>query len=152
MKSISLVVMILFARVYASAQVAINSDNSAPGASAMLDVKSTSKGLLAPRMTTAQRNNIPAGKIESTPGFNTSFGYNALNANTSGIQNTAVGANSLSSGSGSYNTAIGTRALFMNTERSNLVAVRDSALYNNGIGTTSSWNAESNTAIGSKSL
>ena len=38
--------------------VAINNDNTAPDASAMLDVKSTTKGLLAPRMTQAQRNAI----------------------------------------------------------------------------------------------
>ena len=37
------------------AQVAITSDGSAPDASAMLDVKSTAKGLLVPRMTSAQR-------------------------------------------------------------------------------------------------
>ncbi len=40
------------------AQVAINSDNSAPDPSAMLDVKSTSKGFLPPRMTPAQRDAI----------------------------------------------------------------------------------------------
>lgn len=38
------------------AQVAINTDGSSPDNSAMLDVKSTSKGLLIPRMNTAQRN------------------------------------------------------------------------------------------------
>jgi hypothetical protein len=38
--------------------VAINNDNSTPDPSAMLDVKSTTKGLLAPRMTQAQRNAI----------------------------------------------------------------------------------------------
>ncbi len=38
--------------------VAINSDNSAPDPSAMLDVKSTTKGLLPPKMTQAQRNAI----------------------------------------------------------------------------------------------
>lgn len=41
-----------------SAQVAINTDGSAPDNSAMLDVKSTSKGLLAPRMTLVQRDAI----------------------------------------------------------------------------------------------
>lgn len=41
-----------------SAQVSINTDNSAPAPSAMLDVKSTSKGFLPPRMTTAQRTAI----------------------------------------------------------------------------------------------
>jgi len=40
------------------AQVGINSDNTDPDASAMLDVKSTEKGLLAPRMTTTQRTAI----------------------------------------------------------------------------------------------
>jgi hypothetical protein len=39
--------------------VGINSDNTAPNGSAMLDVKSTSKGFLAPRMTAAERGNIP---------------------------------------------------------------------------------------------
>ena len=38
--------------------VAINNDNSTPDPSAMLDVKSTSKGLLVPRMTQAQRTAI----------------------------------------------------------------------------------------------
>ncbi len=40
------------------AQVAINSDGSAPEPSAMLDIKSTSKGLLIPRMTATERDNI----------------------------------------------------------------------------------------------
>ncbi|NVO20236.1 MAG: hypothetical protein HXX13_11075 [Bacteroidetes bacterium] len=39
-------------------QVGINSDGSVPENSAMLDIKSTSKGLLPPRMTMAQRNAI----------------------------------------------------------------------------------------------
>ncbi len=37
------------------AQVAINNDNSTPDNSAMLDVKSTTKGMLLPRMTSAER-------------------------------------------------------------------------------------------------
>jgi len=40
------------------AQVAINTDNSAPDNSAMLDIKSTSAGLLIPRMTASERDNI----------------------------------------------------------------------------------------------
>ena len=39
----------------AVAQVAINGSGSAADNSAMLDVSSTSKGVLVPRMTTAQR-------------------------------------------------------------------------------------------------
>ena len=39
-------------------QVAINTDGTAPDNSAMLDVKSTDKGFLPPRMTTSQRDAI----------------------------------------------------------------------------------------------
>ena len=38
------------------AQVGVNNDNSAPDPSAMLDVKSTTKGFLPPRMTLAERD------------------------------------------------------------------------------------------------
>jgi uncharacterized protein (TIGR02145 family) len=40
-------------------QVSVTTDNTQPDPSAMLDVQSTTKGLLAPRMTNAQMNNIP---------------------------------------------------------------------------------------------
>ena len=40
------------------AQVAVNNDGAAPDNSAMLDVKSATKGMLVPRMTTIQRNTI----------------------------------------------------------------------------------------------
>jgi uncharacterized protein (TIGR02145 family) len=42
------------------AQMGINTDNSVPDNSAMLDVKSTNRGLLIPRITTAGRNQIPS--------------------------------------------------------------------------------------------
>jgi hypothetical protein len=38
--------------------VAINADGSQPDGSAILDVKSTAKGMLIPRVTTIQRNAI----------------------------------------------------------------------------------------------
>ena len=41
-----------------SAQVAINIDGSAPAASAMLDVQDTARGMLLPRLTTAERDAI----------------------------------------------------------------------------------------------
>jgi hypothetical protein len=43
-------------------------------------------------------------------------------------------------------------ALYYNTEKNNLVAIGDSALYNNGVGATVSGHGSGNTAIGSKSL
>lgn len=48
----ALIAVCLSGGVYA--QVAINADNSASNSSAMLDVKSTSRGMLAPRMTYTQ--------------------------------------------------------------------------------------------------
>src|SRR5689334_20177653 len=46
--------------VFANAQqVAINEDGSLPNANAILDVKSFTKGVLIPRVSTAQRNAIP---------------------------------------------------------------------------------------------
>jgi hypothetical protein len=41
-----------------TAQVGINTDNSTPDPSSILDMKSTEKGLLIPRMTRTQRNTI----------------------------------------------------------------------------------------------
>ena len=39
-------------------QVGINDNNASPDASAMLDVKSSDKGVLIPRVTTTERENI----------------------------------------------------------------------------------------------
>ena len=77
---------------------------------------------------------------------NTNAGYLGLDGNTywgykSGINNT-----------GYSNVAIGGSALFQNTNRSNLMAVGDSALYNNGVGATTISDATENTALGSKAL
>jgi hypothetical protein len=47
-----------FSAVAQQPGVAINTDGSAPHASAMLDIKSTTKGLLIPSMTFSQRNAI----------------------------------------------------------------------------------------------
>src|SRR5690606_14799721 len=45
-------------RLFAQQSVGINNDGSQPHNSAMLDVKSTTKGFLAPRVTAAQRQAI----------------------------------------------------------------------------------------------
>ncbi|MBK9359294.1 MAG: tail fiber domain-containing protein [Bacteroidales bacterium] len=58
MNSIKIFFILLMTGTSISAQVAINTDNSAPDPSSMLDVKSVSRGFLVPRMTQAQRNAI----------------------------------------------------------------------------------------------
>ncbi len=54
--------------------------------------------------------------------------------------------------SDNQNVAIGVAALEENTDRGRLVALGDSALYNNGVGATEFWHGTENTALGSKSL
>jgi hypothetical protein len=56
----SLLFVVLLPATEFAQSVAINTDGSTPHPSAILDVKSTTGGLLMPRMTTAQRNAIAA--------------------------------------------------------------------------------------------
>ncbi|MEO6406783.1 MAG: hypothetical protein ABIY51_11535 [Ferruginibacter sp.] len=59
-KTVFLIIVVILLKIQLAAQsVAINGDASAPNASAMLDIKSTGKGLLIPRMNMAQRDLIP---------------------------------------------------------------------------------------------
>jgi|GEM_PF-6028955 len=55
MKPLLLTPVFLCLVITLNAQVAINSNNASPDSSAMLDVQSSDKGLLIPRMTAAQR-------------------------------------------------------------------------------------------------
>src|SRR5688572_20582907 len=59
MKKLTLLFTLLFAAFIINAQnVAINNDGSTAATSAMLDVKSTTKGFMMPRVTSAQRTAI----------------------------------------------------------------------------------------------
>ncbi|MEN0051065.1 MAG: hypothetical protein AAF806_28630, partial [Bacteroidota bacterium] len=60
-----------------NAQVGINNDSSDPDASAMLDVKSTDKGMLVPRMDSTARNAIlnPAVGLLVYDSTTTTFWY-----------------------------------------------------------------------------
>ncbi len=58
-KYILLLLCIILLQTQLKAQIGISATNSPPNASAMLDVSSTTKGLLPPRMTSVQRGNIP---------------------------------------------------------------------------------------------
>jgi hypothetical protein len=54
-KVIMLGMLLLIPGLYSFGQVSITKDNSLPHPSAMLEVKDTARGILAPRMTRAQR-------------------------------------------------------------------------------------------------
>lgn len=145
-----------------NAQVAINTSNSAPDNSAMLDVSSTSMGILIPRMTAADRNTIasPATGLmvfqtDNTSGF---YYYNGtaweiVGSGASSINDLSDGkyvgysvylgedSGVNDDGTPKHNTAAGRYALYSNT----------SGYYNTSIGNTSSyWNTSgnSNTVLG----
>ncbi len=58
MKQIILIALLVSSTLFSIGQVSINQDGSEADPSSMLDVKSTDKGLLVPRMTSLQRDGI----------------------------------------------------------------------------------------------
>ncbi len=126
-------------------------------------------------------NNQKAGVIESNSGSaNIAYGYQSLNANTTGIHNTATGYQSLrqntngysntangshalySNTTGNHNTAIGFQALYTNTTGSNNIAIGREAMRNNSTGDNNTANGReamrsntvgsANTAHGNRAL
>ncbi|MEZ5003709.1 MAG: H-type lectin domain-containing protein [Chitinophagales bacterium] len=77
MKKGILMLIYIVVSINLQAQVGINGDGSEPDSSAMLDVKSTDKGMLIPRMTSAQRNaiNNPATGLLIFDNETTSFWF-----------------------------------------------------------------------------
>ncbi len=73
--------LFLIAGMGVFAQVGINTDNSAPNSAAMLDVQSTTRGLLPPRMTTEQMNEIvapPEGLLVYNTSVNALYWFNGI--------------------------------------------------------------------------
>src|SRR5688572_25816847 len=56
----AILLLCFFPAVLMAQSVGINADGSTPDPSSILDIKSTNKGMLLPRMTTAERNAITA--------------------------------------------------------------------------------------------
>ncbi len=84
MKRVILAIMMIVPVITGMPQVAINTDGSAADPSAMLDVKSTSKGILVPRMTAAQRNaiGVPSNGLLIYCTTDNLYYYNAGTANS----------------------------------------------------------------------
>ena len=173
MKQYIILVTLLIIATISYAQVGIGT--SSPASSSQLDVTSTTKGLLPPRMTTSQRNAIssPAtglqiyntdnraietftgttgdwftiGRGKNGHSTNTALGVRALYSNTTtGYYNTAIGYATLySNTTGDYNTANGYGALRYNTIGSDNTANGYQSLVNNSTGSE-------NTANGKNSL
>ncbi|WP_407520257.1 hypothetical protein PDL71_09325 [Lacibacter sp. MH-610] len=66
MRKFIIILISLFPFVAAAQSVAINTDGSNPDNSSILDIKSSSKGLLIPRLTTLQRTSIAGPAIGLT--------------------------------------------------------------------------------------
>jgi trimeric autotransporter adhesin len=188
--------------------IAINTDGSTPNNKALLDLKSTTMGLLVPRMTTAQitafsgaLTPVEAGMLvydtdKSHFFFWDGLAFKIMNgtailSDTDGDtriqveespdediirfdlagtekwvmtgarlepQNSGgsvfLGENAGASDSlfNSGNVAVGRATLKNNGDQPGLVAIGDSALFNNGVDATEALHAKGNTAVGSKSL
>ncbi len=66
MKKIAVLIAFLFPMILFSQSVAINTDGSLPDNNAILDIKSNSKGILIPRLTTLQRTSIAGPSVGLT--------------------------------------------------------------------------------------
>ncbi len=81
MKKFLLLLAFILLGYGAAAQVSINSDGSEPDQSAMLEIKSTDKGFLPPRMTTEQMNGVvtpPAGLLVYNTSVNSLYWFNGI--------------------------------------------------------------------------
>ena len=153
-QTITLMALLLMVTI-SQAQVGIGTNS--PNASAKLDVSSTSKGLLPPRMTTVQRNAIssPAtglqiyntnNKAIETFNSGTNEWFTVGSGNGSNYDNTVLGVSTLFSNVDGYgNTAIGYGALYSNTDGNDNTAIGNQSLNSNTIG-------DFNTANGQQSL
>jgi len=155
MKKLMLVsaALLLFSLYAFTQSVGINQSGAAPDASAMLDVNSTSKGFLIPRMTRTQRSAItsPAEGLmiyqtSSPSGF---YIYNGTNWEAIGAgdyhvwgSNLFIGEKAGDADEGRYgNTGVGTEALYANETGFGNTAIGWKAL-------GSTTNRNGNTAIG----
>ncbi len=164
MKKTFLLFTLLTAIVYSYAQVAINLTGSGPDASAILDVSSTTKGVLFPRMTTSQRLAIssPATGLlvfDETENhyyyydgsawvrfFDGALAINDLTDAVSDGKSIYLGSNSGTNDDGNnYNASLGYKSLYTNTSGSNNNSLGFKSMYLNTSGS-------SNVSIGSFSM
>ena len=76
LKNNILIIIVIMLSYNASLMAQVGINTTTPDPSSMLDIQSTAKGLLIPRMTLVERNNIPSPaqglmvyQTDNTPGF-----------------------------------------------------------------------------------
>jgi hypothetical protein len=105
-----LILLLLFLSFFekSQAQIGINSTNLPPATNAMLDISSTTKGLLIPRMTTSQRTTLLASATDGLTVYDTEtksfWFYNSATAVWTAL---ATGGPWLGAGTNIYNTNTG---------------------------------------------
>jgi Chaperone of endosialidase len=108
MKNFAVFIFTLFSLSNIQAQIGINTDNSAPHSSAILDVKSNTKAFYPPRMTTAEKNaiaGIQAGAVVydvTLGGLNYYNGTSWVSGGGSGFALPFVGSNIDNAGVGLF--------------------------------------------------
>jgi len=174
-KQIYTLAVVLIMGFTAQAQVGIGTPTPSP--SSMLDITSTTKGLLMPRMTTGQRTAIPSpatglqvydtttnsfwyfnGTIWVNSGASVAQDLRFIGSNNHITQDAGIGNNGTSVGSGSNVIGIGAGTLIANTTGSINLGIGTSTLAantsgggNTGIGTqalTANTTGGFNTALG----
>ncbi len=158
-KNSILTIIVIMLSYNASLMAQVGIGTTAPDSSSMLDIQSTAKGLLIPRMTLTERNNIPSPaqglmvyQTDNTPGFYyyngstwsaiavaeddkwTVQGNNMYNANTG---NVGIGTTTPSANLDIEGTSDGEEFLRFSSDRS-------WSFINRGTGTGSSLNLMSN--------
>ena len=129
----------LLTKIYAQ-NIAINGNGNLPDTSAMLDVSSTNKGFLAPRLTTVQQNAIPL-PANGLLIFNTTDNVFKVNTGTTGSPVWTP----LALGSGATTNALGSST---NTITSTVNGVVATAPAVNSVSNTSATNTLTTTVNG----
>ncbi len=143
------VLLFLVTGLSAWSQIAVNSDGSEPDNSAMLDVKSTTKGMLLPRMTSAERTAIASPATGLTVYDLTTQSYWYYNGSAWAIVGNSpwsvTGNNIFNNNSG--NVGIGTNAP---NGKLHLVSTSHTNLNIQGSSTIGTWLTMGNTSAGGK--
>ena len=152
MKTLLLFLFLFFIGISIQAQLAVNTDGSAPDNSAMLDVKSTSKGFLAPRMTSAQRlavtNPATGLTVFQTDGIKGLY-YNSGTPAAPAWQLVGYNAGPWQYNGSNIYYSTGNVGIKTSTPTSNLTVAKTDLSYTANFGTAiSPWSDGTNVAIG----
>jgi trimeric autotransporter adhesin len=163
---IVLLISLIFS-INSMAQMGINASGTAPNSQAMLDISSTTKGLLIPRMTTTQRSDI-LGPTTGLTVYDTDYKdyfysnglrwFKIFSNHSHSNTNVILGDDAMpNNNSATHNIAIGSNALRSHTysgdgnnDQTRNIAIGSNALFSNN--STNNTNGRFNIAIGGNAM